>query len=191
MNHPAVDIQPLSPERLADFLAFFDGEAFADNPPWGFCYCQFAYVDHAAVEWKSRQREQNRQAACGRIGAGTMQGLLAYRGGKPIGWCNAAPRTMLDAFADEPDPDAAIIGQITCFVVAKAHRGTGVATALLQAACEGLRAQKLTLAEATASPHAATDAEQHCGPLGMYLAAGFAVHKTEDDGYVTVRRRLD
>jgi GNAT superfamily N-acetyltransferase len=191
MNPLPTEIHPLSPERLADFLAFFDGEAFADNPKWGFCYCQFAYVDHAVVEWKTRQREQNRQAACQRIGAGTMQGFLAYRGGKAIGWCNAAPRTMLDAFADEPDPDGATIGQITCFVVAKAHRGTGVAKALLQAACEGLRAQKLTIAEATANPNAATEAENHDGPLGMYLAAGFAVHKTEDDGYVTVRCRLD
>ena len=67
MNHPALEIHPLSSERLADFLAFFDGEAFADNPKWGFCYCQFAYVDHAVVEWKTRKVEQNRQAACQRV----------------------------------------------------------------------------------------------------------------------------
>jgi GNAT superfamily N-acetyltransferase len=191
MNPPALEIHPLSSERQADFLAFFDGEAFSDNPKWGFCYCQFAYVDHAVVEWKTRKVEQNRQAACQRIGAGTMQGLLAYRDGKPIGWCNAAPRTMLDAFADEPDPDSATLGQITCFVVAKAHRGTGVAKALLQAACEVLRKKGLTIVEATANPNASTDAENHHGPLSMYLAAGFAVHNTEDDGDVAVRRRLD
>lgn len=185
-----VDIHPISAGRLADFLAFFDGEAFADNPRWGFCYCQFAYVDHAQVEWKARTVEQNRQAACGRIQDGSMQGYLAYRAGKPVGWCNAAPRTMLDSFADEPDPDAAHIGQITCFIVAKQHRGTGVAKALLQAACDGLRSQKLSIAEATANPAAASDAENHYGPLAMYLAAGFTVHHTEDDGYVIVRRRL-
>ena len=67
MNHPALEIHPLSSGRLADFLAFFDGEAFADNPKWGFCYCQFAYVDHAVVEWKTRKVEQNRQAACQRV----------------------------------------------------------------------------------------------------------------------------
>lgn len=117
-----------------------------------------------------------------------MKGHLAYRDGQPIGWCNAAPRTMLDAFLDEPDPDANRIGQITCFIVAKEHRGTGVAKALLQAACEGLRAQGLTIAEATANTHATTEAEHHYGPLSMYLAAGFTVHKTEDRGYVIVRR---
>ena len=131
-----VDVRAVSAERLADFLAFFDGEAFADNPKWGFCYCQFAYVDHTKVEWKARTVDQNRQAACQRIQRGAMRGYLAYRGGKPIGWCNAAPRTMMESFADEPDPDAASIGQITCFIVAKEHRGTGVAKALLQAACK-------------------------------------------------------
>ena len=190
MKHLPIEIHPVSAERLSDFLAFFDGEAFADNPRWGFCYCQFAYVDHSKVEWKQRTIEQNRQAACQRIGDGAMRGYLAYRQGKVIGWSNAAPRTMLDSFADEPDPEAANIGQITCFVVAKGHRNTGVAKALLQAACDGLRAAKLTIAEATANPNAATDAENHHGPLGMYLAAGFAVHRTEDDGYVTVRRSL-
>jgi hypothetical protein len=40
MNHAALDIHPLSPERPADFPAFFDGEAFADNPQWAFCCCQ-------------------------------------------------------------------------------------------------------------------------------------------------------
>jgi GNAT superfamily N-acetyltransferase len=191
MKHAPIEIHPLSNERLEDFLAFFDGEAFADNPKWGFCYCQFAYVDHSKIEWKTRKAEQNRQAACQRIQAGTMQGLLAYRDGKPIGWCNAAPRTMLDSFADEPDPDAALIGQITCFVVAREHRHSGVAKALLEAACDGLRSKNLTIAEASANPNASTDAENHDGPLGMYLAAGFTVHKTEDDGYVTVRRHLE
>jgi hypothetical protein len=45
--------------------------------------------------------------------------------------------------------------------------------------------------EATANPKASTDAENHHGPLSMYLTAGFAVHNTEDDGHVAVRRRLD
>jgi len=188
MQLSPIEIHTASPDRLQDFLAFFDGEAFTDNPKWGFCYCQFSYVDHTKVEWKTRTLEQNRLAATQRIQRCTMKGHLAYRDGQPIGWCNAAPRTMLDAFLDEPDPDANRIGQITCFIVAKEHRGTGVAKALLQAACEGLRAQGLTIAEATANTHATTEAEHHYGPLSMYLAAGFTVHKTEDRGYVIVRR---
>ena len=119
-----------------------------------------------------------------------MQGLLAYRGNEVVGWCNAAPRTMLDAFADEPDSDEERLGQITCFVVAKAHRRTGVARALLDAACELLRQQGLSIAEASPSRSASSDAENHLGPLTLYISAGFEVHREEEDGVVVVRRSL-
>jgi GNAT superfamily N-acetyltransferase len=186
----ALQIRRLSPELLPDFLAFFEGEAFADNPRWDSCFCQFLYVDHDKVTWSERSAEQNRGAACERICSGRMQGLLAYRDGQPIGWCNAAPRTLLDAFVNEADPDFDRIGQITCFVVAKAHRRTGVATALLDAACAMLQDQGLTIAEASPLAEADSDAKAHYGPLRMYLDAGFQVHRTEADGKVHVRRRL-
>lgn len=32
-----VEIWPLAPSRLSDFLAFFDRDAFADNPHWAGC----------------------------------------------------------------------------------------------------------------------------------------------------------
>ena len=187
--HPE-DIRRLSPELLPDFLAFFDGDAFAENPAWSFCFCQFLYVDHAKVDWNNRSAAVNRAAACERIAARRMQGYLAYRDGKPIGWCSAGPRVMFDALADEPDVDAARIGQITCFVVAQPHRRSGVATALLHAACVGLKEQGLTIAAASPLSTASSDAGHHYGPLEMYLAAGFRVHRSEADGRVQVRRDL-
>jgi ribosomal protein S18 acetylase RimI-like enzyme len=97
---------------------------------------------------------------------------------------------MLAAFNDEPDRDAASIGQITCFIVSKSHRGTGVAKALLMAACEGFRSQNLRIVEATAYPSAESDAQNHYGPLSMYLAAGFTEQSTDEEGYVNVRLHL-
>ncbi len=190
MPHAPLTILPLTPERQADFLRYFEDAAFADNPKWKSCYCQFLYVDHAKVNWAARTAEENRASACERIACGRMQGLLAYRGGEVVGWCNAAPRRMMDSYADEPDPDAARLGQITCFVVARAHRRSGVARALLEAACSALRAQGLELAEAHPSRSAATDAEHHYGPLSLYLAAGFRILRETDDGLVVVRRSL-
>jgi ribosomal protein S18 acetylase RimI-like enzyme len=190
MTASSVEIRKLSPELLQDFLSFFDGEAFADNPKWSFCFCQFLYVDHARVNWTLRTVQENRAAAYDRICTNRMQGYLAYRDGKPIGWCYAAPRMMMDAFADEPDPDASRIGQITCFVVAKPHRRPGIATSLLQAACAGLKAQGLAIAEASPLAEASNDARNHYGPLSMYLAAGFQVHRKDSDGKVYVRRSL-
>ena len=190
MTFAPVEIRELSPALRGDFLAFFEGEAFADNPKWAFCYCQFLYVDHATVNWPARSAASNRAAACGRIDAGRMQGLLAYREGRPVGWCNAAPRLLMDALADEPDPDAAQIGRIGCFVVAKAHRRSGVARALLDAACSMLARQGLTIAEATPLAQTASDAQAHYGPIDLYLDAGFRVHHRDDEGRIVVRRKL-
>jgi GNAT superfamily N-acetyltransferase len=184
------EIRPLSPAVLPDLLTFFEGPAFADNPGWRRCYCQFTYVDHDRVDWATCTAEQNRAAACARTMAGTMQGYLAYRDGDVVGWCNAAPRTLLGAFAGEPDPDAAQLGQITCFVVARPHRRTGVARALLDVACEGLRAQGMRIAEASPKAEASSDAEQHYGPLRLFTAAGFSFHRHGDYGCVVVRKRL-
>jgi len=183
-------IKPLTQERQKDFLEFMEGAAFADNPKWQSCFCQFLYVDHRVVNWQQRTAQENRAAACERICSRTMQGLLAYRAGAVVGWCNAAPRTMMDAFLDEPIEDAETIGQITCFVVAKEHRNSRVATTLLGAACEALRAQGMTIAEAMPKPELAGDAENHYGPMRMFLGAGFKVHRKGEHDSVYVRKQL-
>ena len=190
MPHEALEIRSLTPDLLPDLLAYFEGDAFADNPKWRSCYCQFPLVDHEKVVWAERTAEQNRASACERTGAHRMQGLLAYREGKPVGWCHAAPRALMDAFASEPDPEAERIGQIACFVVAKVHRRSGVARALLEAACATFERAGLSIAEATPLAQAGSDAQAHYGPLSLYLAAGFSIHRTENDGAVRVRRRL-
>jgi hypothetical protein len=90
---PPVETHALTPERLPDLLRHFEGAAFADNPKWRSCYCQFLYVDHHKVNWMERTGEENRAAACDSIRQGRMQGFLAYRAGQVVGWCNAAPRS--------------------------------------------------------------------------------------------------
>ncbi|MEO8060759.1 MAG: GNAT family N-acetyltransferase [Burkholderiales bacterium] len=190
MSHPSLTIHRLAPNLRDDFLRFFEGSAFADNPKWKSCYCQFLYVDHSKVTWSARTSHENRASACERISCNRMQGLLAYVEGQVVGWCNAAPRSLLDSFVDEPDPDTDHLGQITCFVVARSHRRTGVARGLLEAACDMLREQGLALAEANPSRVASTDAENHFGPLSLYLSAGFTVVREREDGLSVVRRRL-
>jgi GNAT superfamily N-acetyltransferase len=190
MISSGIDVRPLSPESTADLLAFFEGGAFADNPKWSSCYCQCFYEDHSKVRWSDRTAPQNRDAACRRIGRGTMRGFLACRDGRVIGWCNAAPRPLLHALDNEPIADAAGVGTILCFLVAPSERGRGVASTLLAAACDGMRAQGLRFVEANPRPNATTMAENHYGPLRMYLAAGFSIHRTDADGSVWVRRPL-
>lgn len=185
-----VEIHALSPSRMGDFLAFFDGEAFIDNPKWSSCYCQCFYEDHRTVRWVDRSAVQNRARAVERVDASEMQGLLAYHDGKVVGWCNAAPRPLLHALDVEPVAHAGRVGTIVCFLVAPQARGRGVATALLQAACAGLQARGLDRVEANPRTQTSKDAENHYGPLAMYLAAGFAEVRRDGDDSVWVERSL-
>ncbi|HEY5006752.1 MAG TPA: GNAT family N-acetyltransferase [Caulobacteraceae bacterium] len=187
---PGVRIHALSPDRLDDFLAFFDGEAFSDNPKWSSCYCQCFYEDHREVDWNARSGAENRRCAVRRARNGSMQGYLAYLSDRVVGWCNAAPRPLLHALDDEPIADAAETGTILCFLVAPDARGQGIARALLDAASDGLRAQGLQRVEANPRTGDVSPAQNHFGPLNMYLAAGFARGLTDPDGSVWVSKPL-
>ena len=185
-------IRPLEPERLADYLDFFDNRAFTDNPKWASCYCYFPYHDpKAPPPWQQRSAADNRQAVCACIEAGRAQGFLAYDAERVVGWCNSAPKLRYPMLTYLNDPDAAEQGCIFCFVIAPTHRRQGIARALLDAACAGLAAQGLRWAEALPSREAKNAAQNYHGPLEMYLAAGFSIVREEADGRVLVRRRLD
>jgi len=189
MANEGIDIRPLTPQRLPDFLDFFEQRAFVDNPKWLSCYCHFPHADHATVVWKDRSAAQNRAATCDRIENETMTGWLAYAGDEAVGWCNAGPRRFIEGLFDAPEPVADRIGAIACFVIAPAFRGRRIATALLGAACEGLRERGFAWAEAYPRD-GGNAAENHHGPLAMYIAAGFELVKTDADGGLTVRKRL-
>ena len=191
MTTAPIEIYPLSPDRLVDFHTFFEGEAFSDNPKWSSCYCQCFYEDHSKVHWPSRTAAENRDFASRRIANAQMQGLLAYCEGQVIGWCNAASRLLLHALDAEPVAQPERVGTILCFLVAPSARGRGVATALLNAACEYLKLQGLQSVEANPHPNAKGTAQNHYGPLSMYLANGFMVRRTDSDGSVWVAKDLE
>ena len=181
-------IQELTPELLDDYLLFFDQIAFVDNPKWASCYCYFPHAPHDVEKWPRRTGEQNRAAVVESICDGRMHGYLAYQDDKPVAWCNAGPRTRVTIL--DPDADAEKIGSIVCFIVAKPHRGKGLARRLLDAACEGFRRQGVEIVEAYPRPDAHDDATSHFGPLKMFLAAGFEPFK-ENNGSVIVRKTLE
>ena len=185
-----IEVKPLTPGRMDEYLRFFDKSAFTDNPRWAGCYCYFPYHDPARTHWPERSSEENRAAICACIRAGTAMGYLAYLGGDVVGWCNAAPRRLFPMLQDEPAPDGAQTGTIFCFIVAPEFRSKGVAGALLDAACRGLAEQGLRVAEARPVKKASTAAANHLGPLAMYTAAGVSIVREDDEGNVYVRKRL-
>ncbi|MGE0542242.1 MAG: N-acetyltransferase family protein [Dehalococcoidia bacterium] len=172
-----LDVQPLTPDRLHDFLRFFDDEAFPDNPAWASCYCQFFYIADNE-RWQNQSAGDNRAAACDRIPSGQMTGYLAYVNGEPAGWCNAGPRPLyprLDAESETGDgsTEMARTGSIVCFVIAPPYRRHGIAGQLLKVALDGFRSQGFTAAEAYPHREAGSDGAAFRGPRSLYESAGF------------------
>jgi hypothetical protein len=79
-------VKELTPSLRDDFLMFLDNVAFADNPDWSDCYC-------SAYHFANKGKAESRSEASNLVEEDRMHGFLAYDSGKPVGWCNAAPRS--------------------------------------------------------------------------------------------------
>lgn len=171
-----IRVEPLTPGRTGDWLAFFDGSGFDDNPDWRPCYCMFFHFEGTNEAWAEFcSSGRSRAAQSERIATGGLRGFLAYDGDAAVGWLNAAPRShypKLDSFCPIEDGDRT--GDLTCFVIAATHRRRGIARALLDAACAQFAQEGLTVAEAFPPKNPEDDAENFRGPRSLYERAGFA-----------------
>jgi len=178
-------VKELTPSLRDDFLHFFDNIAFADNPEWSDCYC-------SAYHFANKGKAESRREASNQIEEDRMHGFLAYDGAKPVGWCNAAPRSSYPGvhWLMSPGPDKyERVGSIVCFVIASTHRNQRVASQLLNAACHKFSQKGLEYAEAYPVKKPPSAAYDFPGPLSMYLKNGFSTHR-DADWYLVVRKRL-
>jgi GNAT superfamily N-acetyltransferase len=181
-----VAIRPVSPDQHDAVMHYFDMVAYADNPNWSKCYCMERLVD----DYESRTKDQNRASRSELMRSAKANGLVAYRLGRVVGWCHAAPKSELKSVPGEAASD---VGAIVCFVVAPDQRRQGIATQLLERAIEHLRSRGMKMVEAYPN---AGDVEpsrwvwaQYVGPLSMYQKAGFEIAETHDD-FCIVRKKL-
>src|SRR5207249_11751936 len=99
-------------------------------------------------------------------------------------------------YANAIDEPAEPVGSIMCFLVAPGHRGKGVGRALLNAACDKLRRDRLQIAEVypTTNPvkrdwEIPWAEENYKRTLSMYLKAGFKIHR-QLERFAIVRKQL-
>jgi len=189
-----VMITPLSPALAGDFFSFFDLVAFSDNPEWQKCYCCFFHHDPATGDWEARSGAENRETAERYIMSGALKGFLAFSDGEVVGWCNANDRegySLLRAERElwEGERGGAKVCAIVCFLVSPGNRRRGIARLLLDAACADYSSRAYDFIEAYPRKDVLTAASHYHGPLSLYKAAGFVVHR-EFDTYWIVRKKL-
>jgi GNAT superfamily N-acetyltransferase len=184
-----VIVEPVTEHRIADWLRFFDHDAFADNPDCASCYCLEPHVP-ATPELPERAWRDTRAAVSERLRDRTTFGYLAYVDGRPAGWVNASLRSDY-GFYRHVDPNGpaprSVIG-ISCFVIAPPFRRHGIASILLDRVIADASARGATWIEAY--PHNAPrgdDAGNFRGPRTIYESRGFEPVEVHEQ-YTVMRR---
>jgi GNAT superfamily N-acetyltransferase len=139
-----VEIHPLTPERWPDLE-----QLFGPRGAYGGCWCMYWRV--ARSEFKEGQGKANKRALRRIVDEGETPGVLAYRGGRAVGWCSIAPRSefaSLNRSRVLKPLDEKPVWSIVCFYVHPDHRGEGLVAALIDGAVEWARSQGATTIEA-------------------------------------------
>jgi GNAT superfamily N-acetyltransferase len=188
-----VEIREVTPELLPAYQHFFDDVAFRDFPAWQSCYCMETHRTQSEEEWAGRTAADNRRDMSDSIQQGRVTGLLAFAGDRPVGWCNYGVTTHLAGVMSRFKLEAADqegIGSVACFVIAAPYRGHGVASKLLDAAIDRMRARGVRAVEAYPSRAEVDSAQAHYrGPMSMYVRAGFEPYR-ELGKHVVMRKTL-
>ena len=189
-----VEIRDVGPALLSAYLDFFDKRAFRDFPEWQSCYCMETHrpANMSDDDWAQRVAEDNRNDMSEAIKQGEVTALLAFEGGKPIGWCDYGETTRLSGVMHRfglAASDHEGVGSVACFVIASPYRGHHVASMLLDAAVERLRARGLRAVEAYPKRSDDSQHTNYRGPLAMFLRAGFEPYR-EAGSHLILRKSL-
>jgi ribosomal protein S18 acetylase RimI-like enzyme len=188
-----VEVREVRADLVPAYLDFFDNDAFRDHPVWQSCYCIETHRTQNDDDWGARTAQDNRRDMSDGIQRGGVTGLLAFEGGKPVGWCNYGETTRLSGLMHRFGLAAADhegVGSVACFVIAAPYRGHGIASKLLDVAVERLRARGLRAVEAY--PVRSDDSRpssNYRGPLAMFLRAGFEPYR-EIERHLILRKIL-
>ncbi|MBN1524568.1 MAG: GNAT family N-acetyltransferase [Spirochaetales bacterium] len=184
-------IRKITPDKLDDFLQFFDTTAFADNKEWEQCYCVFWHHPGTVDEWMKFSKEDNRKTAIQLIQNQKLSGFIAYENERPIAFCNANQKELFTfnktrvEIAESKDTS---VVSIVCFIVAHTHRRMGVASSLLRAVSAHYKNTDIRLIEAYPAKTAEKDAQHYYGPLSLYLKNGFSIIREYDHYYIVQKR---
>ena len=183
-----LEVRPVTPERWADLERLFgpSGE--------GGCWCMWLRL--TARAFAENGNAGNRSALHAIVDDGRVPGLLGYRDGEPAGWVSVAPRGDYGRLERSPVTkrvDGAPVWSIVCFLIAKPHRRSGVARALLDAAVAYAAERGAEIVEGyplDPAERRVGDADAWHGTLAMFTAAGFTVVARRRAARPMVRRLI-
>jgi GNAT superfamily N-acetyltransferase len=170
---PRLTFRPATSENWKDLTTLFGPRGACAG-----CWCMWWRLPRSRFD--AGKSGGNRRALKKLVDAGTVPGILAYEGVRPVGWCSVAPR---DEFAGLERSrvlarvDESAVWSIVCFFIARDKRHTGVTRKLIDEAVRYAKKKGARIVEAyPIEPGAGgtADAFAYTGIASTFRAAGFA-----------------
>ncbi len=172
------ETHPVTPDRFEDFADVVNRTRRANH-----CWCLSHRLRSAEIEAIGvGSREQAMRRLCERE---HPPGVVTYRDGEPVGWCNIGPRSEITRLAGSrlirPIDDVPV-WSIVCVVVRSGHRRQGVTTPLIEGAVAYAASRGAPAVEAhPVDPAGRMDLTMaFVGTRAMFERAGFRVVGTTD-----------
>lgn len=161
------------------------------------CWCMFYHREGPTGPLLSTARQEaNRRDHHTFLLRGHAHGILVYRGGQPVGWCQFGRRddlpriergrkykSLADSLGSAPG------WRITCFFVDRPFRRSGVARFALNAALDAIRRHGGGVVEAYPATHGKAVATWF-GTTAMFEREGFRIVRPFGQSNVLVRREI-
>ncbi len=189
-----LEARELTPARWVDFEGLFQKYQGVQAG----CWCMFYHREGPNGPLGSVARQAaNRRDHRALLGAGRAHGVLVYRDGAPVGWCQFGRREELPRvelgrkyreLVDHLGPPPA--WRVTCFFVDRPHRRAGVAGVALRAALEAIGRLGGGIVEAYPATHGKAVATWF-GTTSMFRREGFRVVRPFGRSNVLVRRTVE
>ncbi len=132
ISHAALEFCPLTTKNWPDIE-----KLLGPRGGWGGCWCMWWRLRRAAFQ--ENKGDRNRRALRRIVASKKAVGVLAYLGGKPVGWCAVAPREVYTRLANTrvlKPVDAQPVWSVSCFFVKPEYRRADLSVALLKAAVD-------------------------------------------------------
>lgn len=143
---PALRFAPATPERWPDIEALFGPRGAMAG-----CWCMWWRL--ARSEFQKNAGAGNRRDFKRIVDNGDVPGILAYDGGKPVGWCAVQPKLAYPSLERsrtkrvDDSPTDNTTWAVTCFFIDRGYRGKGIMRQLLEAAVDHARKNGARLVE--------------------------------------------
>lgn len=170
-------IAPAGPDRIADAEHALSGGGDGRS-----CQCQWWMLPNA--QFQAASTDDRAALLHAEMRSDRPPALIAYVDGEPAGWVRVGPRTTQARLArtrefttHSPEPfDDPSVWAVSCFVVRKEHRGSGLNGRLLAAAVEFAREHGARVVEGypiDVSAGAKRSNDLFRGVLSVFAKAGF------------------